>query len=212
MPLTDSAIRNAKPADSPYKLFDEGGLHLQITPKGSRLWRLKYRFDGREKLLSFGPYPVTTLKKARIKRDEAKAKLLDGIDPSQAKRANTFDTLSKEYVAKLEKEGRAAITLKKIRWLLEFTHGHFADRPIAEIEAPEILALLRELEATGKYETTRRMRSLVGSVFRYAIATGRATVDPTYALKGALITGHVPGRDPLGLRSGPIRSLPAPPE
>lgn len=217
MPLTDSAIRNAKPADTAYKLFDGGGLHLQITPKGSRLWRLKYRFDGREKLLSFGPYPVTSLKKARIKRDDAKAKLLDGIDPSHAKRAqrseamveraNTFDTLSKEYVAKLEKEGRAAITLKKIRWLLEFTQGHFADRPIAEIEAPEILALLRELEATGKYETTRRMRSLIGSVFRYAIATGRATVDPTYALKGALITPKVSSRAAITDRVGLGRLL-----
>lgn len=217
MALTDSAIRNAKPSDSPYKLFDGGGLHLQVTPKGSKLWRLKYRYDGREKLLSFGPYPVTGLKKARMKRDEAKAKLLDGIDPSHAKRAarrearleraNTFEAISQEYVAKLEKEGRAAMTLKKTRWLLDFSKGHFANRPISEIEAPEILALLRELEATGKYETTRRMRSLIGSIYRYAIATGRASVDPTYSLKGALIAPKVASRAAITDREGLGRLL-----
>ncbi|MEM9043340.1 MAG: integrase arm-type DNA-binding domain-containing protein [Pseudomonadota bacterium] len=217
MALTDSAIRNAKPSNSPYKLFDGGGLHLQITPKGSKLWRLKYRYDGREKLLSFGPYPVTGLKKARLKRDEAKAKLLDGIDPSRPKRAarreaqlersNTFDAISQEYLAKLEKEGRAAVTLKKIRWLLDFTKNHFAGRPINEIDPPEVLALLRELEATGKYETTRRMRSLIGSVYRYAIATGRASVDPTYSLKGALIAPKVASRAAITDRDGLRRLL-----
>ena len=219
MPLTDTAIRNARPSGTSYKLFDGGGLYVQVTPKGSRLWRLKYRYDGREKLLSFGPYPVTGLKKARLKRDEAKAKLLDGIDPSQAKRAsrrearleraNTFEAISNEYLAKLEKEGRAAVTLKKTRWLLDFTKNRFANRPMGEIEAPEILALLRELEATGKYETTRRMRSLIGSIYRYAIATGRASVDPTYSLKGALIAPTVSSRAAITDREGLRRLLSA---
>ncbi|MGR3716504.1 MAG: tyrosine-type recombinase/integrase [Thermohalobaculum sp.] len=204
MPLTDTAIRHTPARERSYKLSDSGGLYLLVNPIGSRLWRFKYRYDGREKLLSFGPYPVTTLRKARVKRDEAKALLLDGRDPGEVKRiarreaerqrTNTLGQIGDEYLDKLRKEGRAHRTLEKVRWLLDFTKPRIADRPIAEIDAPEILIVLREIESTGRYETARRLRSTIGSIFRYAIATGRANADPTYALQGALIRPQVTSR------------------
>ena len=165
MPLSDAAIRNAKPSEKAYKLADESGLHLYVTPRGSKLWRQKYRFDGREKLLGFGPYPVTTLKMARVKRDEAEAILLDGRDPGDAKkaerraaaseRANSFGQLAGEYRAKLVNEGRAEATLKKFDWLMDAAFPRLGARPIREIEPPEVLAVLRDVESAGKYETVR---------------------------------------------------------
>ncbi len=204
MPLTDTAIRHTPARERSYKISDSGGLFLLVNPIGSRLWRFKYRYDGREKLLSFGPYPVTSLRRARVKRDEAKALLLDGRDPGEVKRTarraaerqrtNTFGQIGDEYQDKLRKEGRAHRTLEKVRWLLDFTKQRIADRPITEIDAPEILSVLREIESTGRYETARRLRSTIGSIFRYAIATGRANADPTYALQGALIRPQVTSR------------------
>jgi len=204
VPLTDTAIRHTPARERSYKISDSGGLFLLVNPIGSRLWRFKYRYDGREKLLSFGPYPVTSLRRARVKRDEAKALLLDGRDPGEVKRTarraaerqrtNTFGQIGDEYQDKLRKEGRAHRTLEKVRWLLDFTKQRIADRPITEIDAPEILSVLREIESTGRYETARRLRSTIGSIFRYAIATGRANADPTYALQGALIRPQVTSR------------------
>jgi hypothetical protein len=128
MPLTDIEIKKSKPASRPYKKFDGGGLHLFITPNGSKLWRLKYRFEGREKLLSYGPYPLLSLRDARAWRDRAKRLLLDGLDPSaenfrekdeaRAAAQRTFGTIAEEYIAKAEKEGRSKTTLNKKRWLL----------------------------------------------------------------------------------------------
>ena len=204
MPLTDTALRNLKPGEKPFKKFDSKGLFIQVTPAGSKLWRMKYRFDGREKLLSFGDYPLVSLKLAREKRDEARLLLLDNKDPAQVwkmqkweeqrARAITFRSVADEYLAKLEKEGRAPQTMKKTRWLLSFTEADLGKLPISQIEAPDVLTTLRRVESKGNHESARRLRSTIGSVFKYAIATGRATNDPTEALKGALIRPNVKPR------------------
>ncbi|NOD92517.1 integrase arm-type DNA-binding domain-containing protein [Ruegeria sp. HKCCD4884] len=207
MRLTDTAIKNAKPREKDYKLFDGYGLHVLVTRSGSKLWRMKYRYRGREKLLSFGPYPLVTLKHAREKRDEARLMLLEDLDPSEErKRARiekdrerevTLGAVSQEYLNKLEKEGRAPATMKKLRWLVTLIEPQLADRPLRQIEAQDVLRLLRKVEANGTYETTRRLRSTIGSVFRFAIASGRASSDPTEPLKGALIRPTVKSRSAI---------------
>jgi len=205
--MTDTAVRNAATRGKPYKIFDGGGLHLLINPIGSKLWRLKYRFGGREKLLSIGPYPLISLKVAREKRDAAKLLLLEDKDPGEARkqarieaereRAVTFGVVSHEYLNKLTKEGRAPATLKKLKWLIGQTEPQLSERPITQITTPDILRLLRQVEGKGTYETASRLRSTIGSVFRYAIATGRVSGDPTAALKGALIRPQVRSRSAL---------------
>ncbi|WP_127562454.1 tyrosine-type recombinase/integrase [Nioella ostreopsis] len=207
MPLTDTALRNARPRDRAYKLFDGSGLHVLVTASGSRLWRMKYRYRGREKLLSFGPYPLVSPKLAREKRDEARLMLLEDRDPSEEKqlarlekdreRAVTFASVAEEYLDKLEREDRAPATMKKLRWLIGQTEPDLSRRPIRQIEAPDVLRVLKRVEAAGTFETTRRLRSTIGSVFRYAIASGRASHDPTEALKGALVRPKVQSRSAL---------------
>ena len=210
MPLKDVALRNAKPSSKPRKLSDGGGLHVLIQPTGSKLWRLAYRFGGRQKTLAIGVYPTVSLEEARRHRDEAKKLLARSIDPSAKRRADrhagsggTFRAVAEEVIAKQEREGRAQVTLSKKRWLLEFAFPAFGDRPVAEITARELLALLREIEGRGLYETARRLRSTCGMVFRYAIATGRAERDPSMDLRGALTTPPVSHRativDPAGI-------------
>ena len=197
--LTDTKIRNAKPGQRPIKLSDAGGLHLLITPRGSKLWRAAYRFGGKQKTLAIGIYPAVSLKAAREQRDEAKRLLAQGIDPAAQRRlakqvgatGNTFRAVAAEVVAKQEKEGRAVTTLEKLRWLLDFAYPLIGDRPIAEITVPELLAVLRKVEARGRYETARRLRSTCGTIFRYAIATGRAERDLSVDLRGALTTPKV---------------------
>lgn len=197
MPLTDLALRNAKPRDMPYKLFDGGGLHLLVNPSGSRIWRLAYRFAGKPKQLSFGPYPTVSLADARQKREDAKKLLLDGQDPSTARKlekvnaaiakGNTFALLAAEYIERLERRGAAEGTLAKNRWLLETLAGPaLGSRPIGEITPVEVLSVLQRVERSGRYESARRLRSSIGSVFRFAIATLRAEHDPTSALRDAL--------------------------
>ena len=188
-------------------MFDANGLHVQITPSGSKLWRMKYRYRGKEKLLSFGPYPLVSLKDARAKRDEARLMLLDDLDPSAEKkrvrfekdraRAITFGVIAEEYLEKAEREGRAPATMKKLRWLVSQLEGTLSEQPISEIEAPDVLRTLRAVEAKGTFETARRLRSTIGTVFRYAIATGRATHDPSDALKGALTQHRVRSRSAI---------------
>ena len=196
MALTDTSIRNAKPGDKPRKLFDQRGLFLLVQPSGGKLWRLKYRYLGKEKKLSLGTYPDVSLKVARERRDEARIVLANGADPAIVKAAlkdeareaaaNTFAVVAEEYVAKIEREGRAAVTIKKTRWLLSLLNRDLGKRPISEITPAELLAALREVESQGHLETARRMRSLSGRVFRYAVATSRATADPSALLRGAL--------------------------
>jgi integrase len=209
--LNDTRVRNAKRADRPIKLSDSGGLHLLIQPNGSKLWRLAYRFGGKQKTLAIGVYPTVTLKHAREKRDEAKRLLADRIDPSTHRRlekltaasGNTFRAVAGEVLMKLEREGRADVTLAKKRWLLDFAYPAIGERPVTEITAPELLAVLRKVESRGRYETARRLRSTCGMVFRYAIATGRAERDPSVDLRGALTAPKVIHRatvvDPTGI-------------
>ena len=196
MALTDTTIRTAKPSPKPTKMFDEKGLFLLLQPSGGKLWRLKYRFNGLEKKLTLGCYPEVSLKSARKRRDEARTLLAEGIDPSAHKKANeqasklrvatTFNLVAEEYLEKAGREGREAVTIKKSRWLCSLMAPDLGDRPISEITPAELLAALRKVEAKGNLETARRMRSVAGRVFRYAVATSRATSDPAALLRGAL--------------------------
>jgi len=197
MALTDTAVRLAKAGDSDRKLADEKGLYLLVTATGSKLWRLKYRIGGKEKKLALGAYPEIGLKDARAKRDEARKVAQAGNDPAVAKReariakrvasANTFAAVADEFIAKLEAEGRAGVTISKTRWLLGKLTPALGTRPIAEISPHELLAVLKASERAGHRETARRLRSFASRVFRYAVATARATVDPAQPLLGALV-------------------------
>jgi hypothetical protein len=203
--LNDTRVRTAKARERPIKLSDSGGLHLLIQPNGSKLWRLAYRFGGKQKTLAIGIYPTVTLKLAREKREEAKRILAAGIDPSIQRRlgklttanAGTFRAVAEELLTKFEREGRAVTTLAKQRWLLEFAFPAIGERPIAGITAPELLSVLREVEMRGRFETARRLRSTCGMVFRYAIATGRAERDLSADLRGALTTPKVAHRSAI---------------
>jgi len=196
MPLTDAKVRNAKAQDRAVKLSDASGLHLLVTPQGSKLWRLAYRFAGKQKTLAIGAYPAVTLEDAREARAVAKKLIAGGTDPGVAKKtekrqqmiaaANTFQAVAEEWMDKRRREGRAAITQTKTQWLLDFAIPAIGNRPIAEISSAEVLETLRTVEKRGRYETARRLRSTIGGVFRYAIATARAEYDPTVALRGAL--------------------------
>ena len=200
MPLTDTAVRNAKPAAKGYKLADGGGLFLYVSPAGGKLWRLKCRHGGREQLLSFGAYPLITLAEAREKRDAAKKQLKDGRNPAiekkraailaKAARDNTFAKVAEELIAKREKEGLAPTTAGKLRWYLSLL-GKIGERPIGEIEAFELLEPLRKIEKTGRYESAGNSLSFAGRVFRYAVATGRAQRDVAADLRGALTAPKV---------------------
>lgn len=193
MRLSDAKCRNAAPREKLFKLSDGGGLQLWVQPTGSRLWRVAYRHQGKQKLLALGSYPIVTLAKAREGRDEAKRLLADGIDPLAHRKAQaattqtTFRVVAEEYLEKLRKEGRTENTLTKVEWLLSFAYAAFGETPIADLDAPSVLTALQGVEARGRYETAHRLRATIGAVFRYAIATGRATSDPTQALKGALV-------------------------
>ncbi|RTL91730.1 DUF4102 domain-containing protein [Ancylobacter aquaticus] len=212
MPLTDTAIKAAKPQERPVKLSDGEGLHLLITPAGGKLWRLAYRFGGKQKLLALGFYKpgddaALTLSEARQKRMEAKKLLKDGVDPAEAKKArkvadtnkaapdtNTFGVIAEEFIAKITKEGKASATLQKAEWLLKGIAAPLAKRPVSEITPVDILNVLRPVEAKGNHEAARRARSAIGRVFRYAIATGRAERDVAADLQGALIAPQVTHR------------------
>ena len=196
MPLSDTKIRAAKPGEKPHKLMDEKGLFLLVTPAGGKWWRLKYRFDGKEKGLSLGVYPDVSLKDARERRDAARKLLANDTDPGAARKAqkqakteraaNSFEAVAREWYAK-RLPGWAASHSSKI--MARFENDIFpwmGGRPIAEITAPEVLAVLRRIEARGALETAHRALENCGQVFRYAVATGRAERDPCGDLKGAL--------------------------
>lgn len=201
MALSDTAIRAAKHGPRPVKIFDANGLFLLLQPSGGKLWRLKYRYAGTEKKLSIGRYPDVGLKEARRRRDEAREMLANGLDPAEQKRvqkaaeaqslAMTFSVVGEEYLAKAGREGREAVTIAKSRWLMSLMAGELGHRPISDIKAFELLAVLKKVEAKGHLETARRMRSLAGRIFRHAIATARAENDPSSQLRGALIAPKV---------------------
>lgn len=188
--LTETAIKNLRPAPKPYKRFDEKGLYVIVTPDGGRWWRFKYKLAGREKLLSLGTYPDVPLKRAREKRDDARRLVADGRDPSaqrqeqRAAQVDTFEAIAREWLAK---QTLAPATAEKARWTFEdLLFPFLGSRPVREITAPDVLSVLRRLEARGKRETAHRTKQRVGQVLRYAIATGRAERDVTQDLRGAL--------------------------
>lgn len=197
MALTDTAIRTATAGTKDRKLSDNKGLYLLVTAGGSKLWRFKYRMDGKEKKLALGAYPDVSLKEARAARDLARNSAQAGSDPATAKRearaakrvsaGNTFGGIAEEFIAKLEAEGKANVTVTKARWLLSKLSPKLGTRPIVEITPAELLGVLRASERAGQRETARRLRSFSSRVFRYAVATAHATVDPAQPLAGALI-------------------------
>lgn len=192
MPLTDTTIRNAKPRGKDTKLFDGGGLFLLLKPTGARWWRLKYRFGGKEKLLSLGGYPTITLKEARERRDEAKRLIAHGVDPSaqrqaaKAELADNFEAVAREWFAKLAPTWAPSHADKVLRRMELYLFPWIGSRPVGRISAPELLNCLRRVEARGKLDTALRAKQNAGQVFRYAIATGRAERDPSTDLRGAL--------------------------
>lgn len=195
--LNDTRIRNAKPAEHDYKLSDFDGLYLLVCKNGSKLWRFAYRFDRKQKQIALGAYPEVTLAEARDRREASRKLLANGKDPSLERRlekiaraagANTFREVAEEFLDKQRREGRSEATLSKNRWLLESAYATFGDRPIGEVTAPELLHALRKFELRERYESAGRLRAVAGMVFRYAIATGRATRDISVDLRGALTT------------------------
>jgi len=198
MPLNNTTIRNARPRAKAYKLTDGNGLYLLVQPNGRKLWRMNYRYLNKQKTVAFGVWPDVELEDARNRRDKARKLLAAGGDPSFEKRkaralaidssANTFKTIAEEWIKKQEREGLAQITLDKIGWLLGKAYGTLGNRPIDEISAQEVLTALRKVEASGRFESARRMRSVVSRVFRYGIATARANRDVAADLRGALVS------------------------
>lgn len=196
--LTETAVKAAKPAEKPRKLFDDRGLYLFVPTTGARLWRLKYRHGGKEKLLALGAYPEISLKRARERREEARKLIAEGVDPAVKKKAEreanaeTFSAIATEWL-QLQQKKRKGRTLKKYEWLLEHCK-RLGSQPIRMVTAPEILAVCRRLEEQGKHETAHRARAFVGRIMRFAVSTGRADRDVSADLHGALapvvVTNH----------------------
>ena len=215
MALTDTSIKQAKPAATPIKLTDEKGLHLLINPNGSRYWRFSYRFDGKQKTLALGVYPDTTLKQARIYRDEARQLIANGTDPSELRKAEKV-TLSEakqqeEAAKELERIKAAGEPLPgsfrfvALEWagkrlhdktpkyqqkvnnqLATYAYPFMGDTPVNEVNAPLILSVLQRMEGRGILETMRKVKQHIGQVMDYAVATGQAAFNPTPSLGGAL--------------------------
>ena len=200
MALTELQIRKVCPTDKVTQYTDERGLYLEVHPNGSKLWRYKYRYMGKQKRLALGRYPDVGLAEARRRRDDARRQLDAGTDPLAERKhdkliavfnaANTFGEIAKEYIDKQVAQGQADATTQKANWLLEQLEP-IAAFPVADLKPIEVLAALKRIEAKGKYETARRCRSFAGRVFRYAIATARCESDPSSLLRGALIVQKV---------------------
>lgn len=194
MPLTDTALRSAKPQAKTVKLFDGGGLYLEISPAGGKWWRWKYRYGGKEKRLSFGVYPDASLKSARQKREAARQQLAVDIDPGQARKAEklaqagaeSFEAIAREWYAKFSPGWAPSHGDKILRRLERDVFPWLRQRAIAEVKAQDLLPMLRRIESRGALETAHRAKQYCGQVFRYAVATGRAERDPTGDLRGAL--------------------------
>jgi integrase len=196
MSLTDMQIRKAKPKDKPYKMTDGDGMFLLITPSGGKLWRLKYRIERKEKLLSFGAFPEVSLLTAREKRAEARKLLANGVDPSEAKKQkaaekaktnkNTFQAVALEWFAKTEPTwcaGHADIIMGRLK---RDVFPVIGDRPISQLKPRDVLGMLQNIELRGAVDTAHRIKVSCSQVFRYAIASGKCDTDPTLSLKGAL--------------------------
>jgi integrase len=199
--LTYIQINAAKPREKAWNLSDSQGLYLVIQPNGSKLWRFNYRFLDKQKKLHLGGWPTTSLADARVRRDEAKKKIAEGIDPALEKKrariaakyaaANTFEAVAEEWLVKCERDGLAPVTVDKIRWLLAKAYPVIGSIPIAQITPHEALAVLRKVEATGAFESARRMRSVLSRVFRYGVATVRCDKDVAADLRGAIASPKV---------------------
>lgn len=191
MQLTDAAIRAVKPQERPKKYFDGDGLFLLAAPTGGKWWRFKYYFDGREKSISLGTYPETSLARARQKRDAARELLADGVDPSAKRKAdkesrgNTFEAVALEWLD-IQRVKLEPATLSNIHNRLMGLNRHIRATPIHRIQPLELLADLKKLVTRGRSDTAKRTRADVGRVFRYAIGTARATRDITQDLKGLI--------------------------
>lgn len=196
MPLSDTAIRNAKATEKPYKLPDEKGLFLLVHPNGSKYWRQKYRFNGKEKTLAHGIYPDVTLKDARERRDAARKLLANEIDPGENKKvqksakvqraANSFEVIAREWYSKNRESWAVSHADKIIARLENDVFPWLGGKAIAEIVAPDVLSVLRRIEGRGTIDTAHRAKSNISQVMRYAIATGKAERDPCPDLRGAL--------------------------
>jgi integrase len=196
MALTDTAVKNAKSDGKTVKMFDERGLYLELSPSGGKWWRLKYRFDNKEKRLSLGVYPDVRLKNARDRRDKARKLLANGIDPSENRKtqkavhadraANSFEVVAREWFAKYAKTWAASHSERVVRLFERDIFPWIGGRPVADVTAPEILTVMRRIEARGALETAHRALGNCGQVFRYAVATGRAMRNPSGDLRGAL--------------------------
>ena len=196
MPLTDTAIRAAKPATKPFKLADERSLYLLITPAGGKLWRMDYRFEDKRKTLALGAYPDVNLKQARDRRDEARRQLADGIDPMskrqeakatrRAENTNSFEAVAREWYKKQSIRWSKSHSTDVLRRLEVNLFKPIGGRPIAKIEAPELLRAIEVIENRGAHELAHRVLQVAGQVFRYGIVTSRCSRDPSADLKGAL--------------------------
>jgi len=196
MPLKDLEIKAIKPRKTSFKKADGKGLYIEVFPNGSKLWRLKFRFAGKEKRLALGSYPEVSLAEARKRREDARAVLEKGSDPSMVRKhekaaakvsaENSFARVAVEYVEKTEKEGRAPATVLKARYFLSKLEPAIGSMPVRDIDPQMLLAALKKLESEGKYETAKKTRSFASRVFRFAVATTRASGDPASILTGAL--------------------------
>ncbi len=195
-PLSAMQIDKAKTKDKDYKLFDGGGLFLLVTPTGGKLWQLKYRFDGKEKKLTFGAYPAISLANARQRREDAKKLLANGVDPSETKKAlkaareeatqNSFEVVAREWHGKFKTEWSESHAKTTLSRLEKNIFPWIGNRPISELEPMDVLDVLRRMETRGILESAKRMKIACGQVFRYGVATGRCKRDPTADLKGAI--------------------------
>lgn len=197
MPLTDTACKNARSADKPFKMSDGGGLFLLVKPTGSKLWQQAYRYSGKQKLLSHGPYPSISLQEARARREAVKALLADAVDPSDARKARkngngergeTFAVVAKEWFENRKTAWTERYATRLWNRLETDIIATIGDKPIAEIEPTEILEAIRKIEKRGSLVMAGRVFQTCGQVFRYAVATQRAKSDPSRDLRGALRT------------------------
>lgn len=196
VPLTDTQVRSAKAQPKDYKLADGGGLFLLITPTGGKLWNMKYRFDGKEKRLSFGAYPALSLADARHRREDAKKLIANGVDPGEMKKSikqakialeeNSFEIIAREWHTKFYTQWSKVHADTIIDRLEKEVFPTLGSKPISDISTPDVLAVLRRMESRGALGTAHRIRTMCRQIFRYAIATGRATRDPAADLQGAL--------------------------
>lgn len=213
--LTEVAIKKAKPKEKPFKLADGGGLYLEVMPNGSKYWRMKYRFGGKEKRLAFGVYPLISLATAREKTRLAKLELLEGNDPGEIKKqeklekkfaaSNTFAAIAAEFIKKKEIEGAAPVTIDKLKWLVEQKLSpYIGNTPVSQITSAKLLVPLRQIEAEGLHETANRAKRVAGQIMRYAVGLGLAERDPSLDLKDALVIAKANHRaaitDPKELR------------